>query len=272
MIAVIGLGNIGIAIAERLVATGQEVVGVDLSAERRAAWNEATGLSAAGSVDEVDWSAVDRVVVIVRLAGQAAQVLADIDQRIAAGATVFVSTTLDLTSARRLADWADRPWRVVELPVSGGQGGARAGTLTVMAAGRLTDRDEQFLKETVAAHVVRFERFGDPSLAKLINNVTAGYNARAFADMIVLGGELGLDVGRLNDVLLNSSGASWMARAFGVLVDDLLAKDVALLAGEIGELPTISLAAESALEARLAQARRLLSEAGAGSQPGGSAA
>lgn len=258
MIAVVGLGNIGIAIAERMVVTGQPVFGVDLSPERRAVWNDITGLTAADSLEAVEWDDVDRVVIIVRLTDQAHQVLTEIDPRLRSGVTVFVSTTLELEFARGLGAWDDRPWHLVELPVSGGQGGARAGTLTVMAAGNLDESDEAFLKSTIAAHVVQFPRFGDPSIAKLINNVTAGYNARAFADMIVLGHELGLDVGRLDDVLRTSSGGSWMGTAFRVLVDDLLAKDVKLLWDELDGLPTISLAPDSGLETRLEQARTLL--------------
>jgi 3-hydroxyisobutyrate dehydrogenase len=144
------------------------------------------------------------------------------------------------------------------LPVSGGEGGALRGTLTVMAAGPLTADDEKYLLSTLASHVVHFETFGDPTVAKLVNNVTAGYNARTYAEMLLLGNDLGLNPVKLAEVLETSSGGSWMGSAFTVLQDDLLDKDVALLRDRLGALPDISLAADQDLVGRLKQARAFL--------------
>jgi 3-hydroxyisobutyrate dehydrogenase-like beta-hydroxyacid dehydrogenase len=264
LIAVIGLGNIGIALAGRLVETGQDVRGVDLLAERREMWRDLTGLEAVEHLSYVPWEQVAHVLVIVRLTAEAEGVLQELDAVVAPGTTVFVSTTLEYDYARELGRYSGRPWRLIELPVSGGQGGARAGTLTVMAAGGLTADDEALLRSTIATNVVRFDRFGDATVVKLINNVLAGYNARAFADLLVVANDLGVNLRRLDDVVRTSSGGSWMASAFAVLVDDLLAKDVALLHDQLGGLPHISLDPDSDLIGNLGRARALLLAADAG--------
>jgi 3-hydroxyisobutyrate dehydrogenase-like beta-hydroxyacid dehydrogenase len=66
LIAVIGLGNIGIALATRLAETGQDVRGVDLLAERRDLWRDRSGLEAADHLSRLPWEQVRHVLVIVR--------------------------------------------------------------------------------------------------------------------------------------------------------------------------------------------------------------
>jgi 3-hydroxyisobutyrate dehydrogenase-like beta-hydroxyacid dehydrogenase len=259
VIVVIGLGNIGGAMARRLVDAGQDVCGVDLSEERREEWRQDTGLEAIGSLTAAPWERADQVLVIVRLTHQAEEILQQLRTLpIRPGTLVLLSTTLELDYARELARYDDAQYRLVELPVSGGMGRALQGTLTVLAAGPLTEDDEKYLLSTLASNVVHFGKFGDPTVAKLVNNVTAAYNARAYADMLILGEELGLDATKLAEVLETSSGGSWMGSAFMVLQDELLEKDVALLRDRLNGLPTISLALDQDLVGRLQQARARL--------------
>jgi 3-hydroxyisobutyrate dehydrogenase len=259
MIVVIGLGNIGLAIAERLAARGREVCGVDLAEDRRVEWHQRTGLDAAARLTAVPWDAVTHVFVVVRLTHQAQAVLGQLDDLpVRPGTGVFLNTTLELGFAKTLDQYRDRAWRLVELPVSGGESGARAGTLTVMAAGAMGDADRALLSDTIASNIVTFAGFGEPTLAKLLNNVSAAYTALSYAEMLLLADQVGMDPGRLAEVLRTSSGGSWMGDHFTALVGDLLDKDVALLRSELGELPLISLAADRDLVGRLGTARALL--------------
>jgi len=258
VIAVIGLGNIGIAMAERLVARGREVCGVDLAEERRTAWAAATGLTAAGSLDEVPWVEVTHVLVIVRLTHQVEAVLGELDSRVADGTAVVVATTLDIEWAgKELEGWSGRRWRLVELPVSGGESGARAGTLTLLAAGATDERDDEFLGD-LGTTTVRFPDYGQPTVAKLLNNVSAAYTALAYAEIVLLADRMGMGAGQLAEILSTSSGGSWMGNHFLVLTDDLLAKDVELLRSQVGDLPAVELNGEVDLVARLREARALL--------------
>jgi 3-hydroxyisobutyrate dehydrogenase-like beta-hydroxyacid dehydrogenase len=263
MIVVVGLGNIGLAIAERIAGCGKEVCGVDLAEDRRAEWKRRTGLDAVADLTAVPWGAVTHVFVLVRLTYQARSVLGQLDELpIRPGTAVFLTTTVELEYARTLDRYEGRTWRLVELPVSGGESGARAGTLTVLAARALDDTDRELLHDTIAANIVMFRQWGEPTLAKLLNNVSAAYTALAYAEMLLLAERTGMDPRRLAEVLHTSSGGSWMGDHFTVLVDDLLDKDVALLRSEFGELPVVSLAADRDLVGRLGQARALLRDDG----------
>lgn len=262
MIVVIGLGNIGIAIAARIAETGHDGLGVDLSQERRITWNDMTGLTAAADLTGVPWPDVTHVHVVVRLTDQAETVLQQLAElSLSAGTAVFLDTTLELQYARGLARYDEQPWRLIELPVSGGESGARAGTLTVLAAGELTDADREYLLSTSADEVVEFAAFGEPTLAKLLNNVSAAYTALSYAEMILLADRAGMEPRQLARVLHTSSGGSWMGDHFENLIDDLLGKDVTLLRTELGDLPAVRLDDDDHLLARLGRARAVLTRA-----------
>jgi len=257
MIAVVGLGNIGLAIARRLVVRGRDVIGIDLDPGRRNAWLAMTGLQAAEDLETANWDDIDTAFVIVRMADQAEDVLRKLSSlESSAPRTAYVVSTLDEAVSSRLGAYNTESLRVLELPVSGGEIGAMAGKLAVM------DDDEAFILSTIATQVVRFDAYGEPTLAKLFNNVLGAYNASAFAQMLILAREQGLDPARLYRVILASSGGSWMAGGFLELLDDLLAKDVELLRSHLGELPEIEL--DGDLAKTLSAARAALTPAASG--------
>jgi 3-hydroxyisobutyrate dehydrogenase-like beta-hydroxyacid dehydrogenase len=259
MIVVVGLGNIGIAIARRLADTGNEVLGVELAADRRELWHELTGRGAVADLGDVDWGAAERVFVIVRMTDQAGAVLDRLSARTEPVA-VHLVTTLETAFAAGLAKFRRPGLRIIEQPVSGGAQGALSGTLTVLTAGPVTDEDERFLRSSLAAEVVHFDTYGEPTKAKLLNNVTGAYNARALALMLTMAHEQGLDVRKFYQVLLTSSGGSWMAAGFLPLLDEMLAKDVHLLRDELGGLPHVALDTDDDLVTSLGQARDLLTD------------
>jgi len=263
---VIGLGNIGAAIATRLAATGVDVVGVDLVAEARATFEAETGRTALGAWSDVTLRRDDRVVVLVRTAEQAHDVLREV-RRSGVPVTVFVMTTLDIDAATGLGVHDSAPARVVELPVSGGRSGALDGTLTMMAAGPLTAEDQEFLLAHLASRVVVFDHYGQPTAAKLHNNALAAYNARGHAEILLAGVRNGLDIERLDEVLTTSSGASWMGENLAVIVDDLLEKDVALFETSFGSLTALEVGAGSGLSAALGAARTQLGAGDSGRGP-----
>lgn len=259
MIVVVGLGNIGIAMAERLVSRNREVIGLDLSPARREVWKQTTGLDATASLEKIDWPEVSHVLVIVRLTEQVEAVLQSLDKLpVPADAGVMIASTLDIDYARGLGRYDDRDWRVIEMPVSGGAYGARAGTLTLLPAGGHDERDSELFSD-LGSTTVPFEEFGQPTVAKLLNNVSAAYTAMCYAEIILLAAQAGMGPNRIAEILHTSSGGSWMGDHFMVLTDDLLAKDVDLLRAKLGELPDITLNGGVDIVGRLREARALLS-------------
>jgi len=261
-VCVIGLGNLGSALGRRMFTCGATVIGVDVSAAARQSWRAATDLEAVSNLAEVGWARLESVFVVVRTWVEARSVLQRLSEMMphTDQATCFVVTTLDPNFAGGLGGLGPR-LRVVELPVSGGAAGALAGNLTVLAAGPLSVRDEELLRATIATAVVRFDKYGAPTTAKLLNNLVAGFNARALAEALLLGDSLGLDASILHGVISASSGGSWIAGGFMELLDATLAKDVIILRDYVGSIPALDVAASDEFLRCLAAARKLLAGA-----------
>jgi putative dehydrogenase len=261
MNVVVGLGNIGGAIAARLVVRGIPVTGVDIDAGRRAAWEARSGAPAVADLRDLGEEPAERFHVVVRTTEDAWSALRAIQAATTSPATCHVVTTLAPAAARRLAEEPAAPLRILEQPVSGGARGAELGTLTVLCAGPAEPSDETFLLDTLASRVVSFPEYGQPSLAKLVNNAIAAYNTRALAVMLDAAGQLGLDVARVESVVATSSGASAMGELLRPLAADqadLLMKDAALLAEVAGPLPAIGLEDRAGFLADLRAAQQAL--------------
>ena len=259
-VAVVGLGDLGLACALRLQEADAKPQGIDPAPARQAEWHELTGLTAGAGLDELS-DEIAEIFVCVRTTAQAGAVLDELRTQSANRDRVaYVITTLEPAFARGMGSYGAERFRVIELPVSGGRAGARRGDLTVMIGGdQATPGDTEFLKRTLAEKAFSFSRFGDATVVKLLNNVLGAYNAAAFANCMALADRAGIDAGNCADVIRSATGTSWMAEHFSVLVDDLLAKDAGLLAGELGPLPVIDLANADEFIALLAQSRTLIS-------------
>ena len=136
-VAVIGLGNMGMGMAKNLLAAGFKVTGFDLRAERGQMLADLGGQSA-GSL--ADLAHADVVFVMVMSGAQVMDVVAGeggLKDCLRAGATIIVSATIQPDEARAVeAAIAGSGLNLIDSPVSGGQFGAEAGTLTMMVAAK----------------------------------------------------------------------------------------------------------------------------------------
>ncbi|MCY4062237.1 MAG: NAD(P)-dependent oxidoreductase [Chloroflexi bacterium] len=134
-VAVVGLGNMGMGMAKNLLAAGFEVTGFDLRRERGQMLAEQGGKAAASLADLAE---ADVVFVMVMTGAQVMDVVAGKGGLIGClhkGATIIVSATIQPAEMRAVEDAiAGRGLQLIDSPVSGGQFGAEAGTLTMMVA------------------------------------------------------------------------------------------------------------------------------------------
>ena len=253
---VIGLGPIGGNIGAHLAQLGQQVYGYDFNTERVREWSEETASPAGSDLAALDWPSVDSVHVAVRLADQVSSVFTALQDHTARPLTVFVHTTLAPADARKIMSSAPDNWRVFEAPVSGGPQGARQGSMTIFLAGPGTVPAEDRLLADISGRVFSMESYGQPALVKLLNNALATYNLASTARMLTLAEQLGMPAKGLFDVIGVSTGQSWMSDNLVDVQYDLLLKDVGLLRGELGSLPTANL--DDDVEQAILQARALL--------------
>jgi 3-hydroxyisobutyrate dehydrogenase len=130
---------------------------------------------------------------------------------LAPGTLLIDSSTIDVESARQAhALAAGRRLAALDAPVSGGVGGAKAGTLTFMCGGSAEafDRGKPVL-EAMGRKIVHCGEAGAGQAAKICNNMILGISMIAVGEAFVLGEKLGLSHQALFDVASTSSGQCW---------------------------------------------------------------
>lgn len=208
-IGFIGLGNMGGPMAANLARAGHQVAGFDLTAPMP------EGVTKAASAAE---AATGAEVVITMLPNGAIlrSVAAEVIPAMGAGAVLCDCSTVDVESARAVAgDAAAAGLGALDAPVSGGIGGATAGTLTFMVGGS----DDAFAKvqplfEIMGQKAVHCGESGAGQAAKICNNMILGVTMIATCEAFALADKLGLDRQKMFDVVSTSSGYSWTMNAY----------------------------------------------------------
>ncbi|MCF6112894.1 3-hydroxyisobutyrate dehydrogenase [Mesorhizobium muleiense] len=208
-IAFIGLGNMGNPMAANLVKAGYAVHGFDLIPENLANAKEHGVVVMANAVAAV--KEADVVITMLPAGKHVLSVYEDIVPKAKKGALFIDSSTIDVESARKAHAIAARHKLLsMDAPVSGGTGGATAGTLTFMAGGskEAFAKAEPILKP-MAGRIVHCGDDGAGQAAKICNNMILGISMIGVAEAFVLAEKLGLSHQALFDVASNSSGQCW---------------------------------------------------------------
>jgi 3-hydroxyisobutyrate dehydrogenase len=208
-IAFIGLGNMGGPMAANLVKAGHKVRGFDLVPALRDDAAKAGVAIAASAADAVQDA--EAIVTMLPAGKHVRAVFAEIVPHAKAGALIVDCSTIDVDSARAAHALAGtRMLASLDAPVSGGTGGANAGTLTFMCGGA----DAAFaaakpILEAMGKRIVHCGGAGAGQVAKICNNMILGATMIATCEAFVLAEKLGLSHQALFEVASTSSGQSW---------------------------------------------------------------
>jgi 3-hydroxyisobutyrate dehydrogenase len=211
-IGFIGLGNMGLPMAQNLIKAGHQVEGVDIST---AATDKLR--AAGGATAETAKIAAARADVVITMLPSGKEVretylgVGGIIENANEGTLLIDCSTIDVESARAVAAAAEeRGLMMLDAPVSGGVGGAQAGTLTFMVGGseRAFERARSIL-EKMGKTIVHAGGAGTGQAAKICNNMVLGISMIAVSEAFVLAEQLGLDAQKLFDISSKSSGQCW---------------------------------------------------------------
>jgi 3-hydroxyisobutyrate dehydrogenase len=213
-IAFIGLGNMGAPMAANLVKAGHAVEGFDLVDAAKAAAT-ASGVSIAPSARDAVSSA-DAVITMLPAGKHVLASWLDFLSAAPKGALVIDCSTIDVDSARRAHEGGAAAGALtLDAPVSGGVGGATAGTLTFMCGGS----PEAFAKakpllEAMGKRIVHCGAEGAGQAAKICNNMILGATMIVTCEAFALAEKLGLEAQALFDVASTASGQSWSLTSY----------------------------------------------------------
>ena len=208
-IGFIGLGNMGGPMAANLAKAGHAVRGFDLTAPMPEGVARAETAAQAAAGAEVVITMLPNGAI---LRSVAVEVIPAMQQ----GAVLCDCSTVDVDSARAVAEQA---WAAgllaLDAPVSGGIGGAVAGTLTFMVGGADAAFEAvQPLFAVMGQKAVHCGGSGAGQSAKICNNMILGVTMIATCEAFALADKLGLDRQKMFDVVSTSSGYSWTMNAY----------------------------------------------------------
>lgn len=211
-IGFVGLGNMGLPMAQNLIKAGHQVEGVDVSPAAVEKLKAAGGISV-----ETAKTAAARADVVITMLPSGKEVRETylgangIIENANAGTLLIDSSTIDVETARVVAAAADKKGLLMlDAPVSGGVGGASAGTLTFMVGGSAQAfARAQPILEKMGKTIVHAGGPGNGQAAKICNNMILGVSMIAVSEAFVLAEKLGLDHQKLFDISSKSSGQCW---------------------------------------------------------------
>lgn len=217
-IGFIGLGNMGGPMAINLVKNGHQVQAFDLSADA-----VARVVAEGGRAAETAQAAVTGADFVVSMlpAGKHVQglfVTGDnpLFDHLKPGALVIDSSTIDSATAQQVAAVAaERGINFIDAPVSGGVGGAKAGTLAFMVGAT----DEQFatakpILQCMGKNIFHAGQHGAGQVAKACNNMLLAILMTGTCEALNMGVKNGLDPAVLSEIMKQSSGNNWALQVY----------------------------------------------------------
>ncbi|MFP4570133.1 3-hydroxyisobutyrate dehydrogenase [Rhodosalinus sp.] len=208
-IGFIGLGNMGAPMAANLVRAGHDVAGFDTAAVR------VEGVTLCATAAEAARGA-EVVITMLPNGDILRKVAAEIVPAMEPGAVFLDCSTVDVDSARAVAEQAQAAGlSALDAPVSGGVGGAEAGTLTFMVGGDAAGFDKAGpLFDAMGKKAVHCGPSGNGQAAKICNNMILGATMIVTCEAFALADKLGLSREAMFDVVSTSSGSSWSMNTY----------------------------------------------------------
>lgn len=216
-ITFIGLGNMGGPMASNLIKAGHEVTVFDLSKSAV----EALVTEGAKTSDTAHSAADGAECVITMLpAGQHVEAVYLGDDgllaRLPADTLVIDSSTIAPETARGVAEAAKaKNLPFIDAPVSGGVGGAKAGTLTFICGGEAdTFNRAKPILEAMGKNIFHAGPHGAGQVAKICNNMLLAILMSGTSEALALGAKNGLDPAVLSEIMKQSSGGNWALNVY----------------------------------------------------------
>jgi len=216
-IAFIGVGNMGGPMARNLLKAQEQVRAFDVSPAALKPVTEAGAKPAATALDAV--KDADIVVTMLPAGTHVRSVYLESQSVLSAArkdALLIDCSTIDIDSARAVHEAAAKAgFDFLDAPVSGGVGGAEAGTLAFMCGGS----DKAFARakpvlEKMGKRIVHAGGPGAGQAAKICNNMLLAISMIGTCEAFALGEKLGLEPQKLFDIISAASGQCWSVTTY----------------------------------------------------------
>lgn len=210
-IGFVGLGQMGMPIARRMLAAGHPVMGFDQREQTRSALEAAGGTWALSAREIADQC---HTVMVSLPTPAAVEAVVFGEHGLVHGTAMHVLVDLSTTGPQAAQDIAQRlstkGVTVVDAPVSGGVAGAEQGSLAIMVSGPREQYERlQPVLRSFGSHLFHVgDQPGQGHLMKLINNLLSTTALAATYEALSVGAKAGLNPSTMLEILAVSSGTN----------------------------------------------------------------
>lgn len=221
-IGFIGLGNMGLPMADQLLKAGHTVRAFDVTPD---VLNAAVELGAIATNSIADAADGASVVITMLPAGKHVRMVylepGGLVESAAPGTLLIDSSTIDVDTSRAVgAASVASGLEMIDAPVTGGVMAARVGKLNFIVGGTEAsfDRAKPIL-DIMGGKILYAGDQGSGIGVKICNNMCLGVSMVAAAETLMLAKRLGLDVKRTHEIITNASGDNWAMSNYCPLPD-----------------------------------------------------
>ena len=213
LIAFIGVGNMGLPMAENLMKSGKKIKVFDVSKKTIEIAKEKK-LDVVENLNDLVTTDVATVITMLPEGKHSKEVfLGDngIINKVSKNCLLIDCSTIDIQTSKEIGKKAtEKGIQMIDAPVSGGVMGAQKATLNIMVGGSKKAFDLALpLLKIMGKNIFHAGDLGSGNGAKICNNMSLGITMIAASESLMLAKRLNIDIKKVHEIMKNASGNSW---------------------------------------------------------------
>ena len=213
LIAFIGVGNMGLPMAENLMKAGKKIKVFDISKKTLDIAREKK-LDVVDDFNELITKEVSTVITMLPEGKHSKEVFLGengIINKVSKNCLLIDCSTIDIQTSKEIGKKATESGiKMIDAPVSGGVMGAQKATLNIMVGGT-KEAFELALPslKIMGKNIFHAGELGSGNGAKICNNMSLGITMIAASESLMLAKRLNIDIKKVHEIMKNASGNSW---------------------------------------------------------------
>jgi 3-hydroxyisobutyrate dehydrogenase len=213
LIAFIGVGNMGLPMAENLMKSGKKIKVFDVSKKTLDIAREKK-LDVVDDFNEFITKEVSTVITMLPEGKHSKEVFLGengIINKVSKNCLLIDCSTIDIQTSKEIGKKATESGiKMIDAPVSGGVMGAQKATLNIMVGGTKEAFELALpLLKIMGKNIFHAGELGSGNGAKICNNMSLGITMIAASESLMLAKRLNIDIKKVHEIMKNASGNSW---------------------------------------------------------------
>ena len=213
LIAFIGVGNMGLPMAENLMKSGKKIRVFDVS-KNTIEIAQKKNLDVVENLSDLVTRDVTTVITMLPEGKHSKEVFLGengIINKVSKDCLLIDCSTIDIQTSKEIGKKAtENGIKMIDAPVSGGVMGAQKATLNIMVGGTKEAFDLALpLLKIMGKNIFHAGELGSGNGAKICNNMSLGITMIAASESLMLAKRLNIDIKKVHEIMKNASGNSW---------------------------------------------------------------